>query len=138
MAIYNNREVQVAGMNNRTPSPDTINVIHKDNTRENVPVTSVYFTDAEKKKLIKDHPSRFEDVKTATQADIDAVRAGVTPPSDPSYVDTAKVQVQHEEQQKLIQKHTEAAKAEAKKQLDQDNKKDWATTQTVMNAPKVK
>lgn len=116
MAIYNNREVQVAGMNNHTPAPATINVIHKDNTRENVPVTSVYFTESEKKTLVKNHPSRFEDVKVATQADIDAVRAGVTPPSDPSYVDEAKAKIHHEKQQEMIKKNQDAALAEAKKQ----------------------
>lgn len=116
MAIYKNREVTVVGPNSSANTPETIQVRYKDNTHENVSTSLVGFTDDEKKTLIKNYPSKFEGVKTVSQADVDAVRVGVTPPSDPSYKDMAEVQVQHQKQTELTQKHMEAAKAEASKQ----------------------
>ncbi len=122
MAIYKNREVSVLGPNNMANTPESINIAYKDGGRENVAVSGVLFTDEEKKKLVKDFPSKYEDVRTASQADIDAVRAGVTPPSDPSYQDMANIQVQREKQDELVKKNMEAAKTEAKKQQDAQSK----------------
>lgn len=122
MAIYRNREVSVLGPNNMANTPETINISYKNGDRENVPVSGILFSEDEKKKLIKDYPSKYEDVKTATQADIDAVRLGVTPPSDPSYKNLAQAQVQSEKQSELVSKNMEAAKAEAKKQSDAESK----------------
>lgn len=136
MAIYKNREVSILGPNNMANTPETINISYKDGSRENVSVTGILFTEEEKKKLIKDFPSKYEDVRTATQADIDAVRAGVTPPSDPSYREMAQVQVQREKQDELTAKNVEAAKAEAKKNFDENQKRQsQPATQTVMNTP---
>lgn len=114
MAIYKNREVTVVGPNPSASTPETIQVRYKDNTHENVSTSLVGFTDDEKKSLIKNHPSKFENVKSVTQADVDAVRLGVTPPSDPSYQTMAETEVLHQKQTELTQKHLDAAKAEAK------------------------
>lgn len=115
MAIYKNREVTVVGPNSSANTAETIQVRYKDGTHENVSTSLVGFTDDEKKQLIKNYPSRFENVRTVAQADVDAVRVGVTPPSDPSYQTMAEVQVQHQKQTELTQKHSEAAKKEAEK-----------------------
>lgn len=128
MAIYKNREVTVIGPNSMANTPETINVQYKDGSNENVAIALVLFTEDEKKQLTKQYSSMFENVKVANDKDLEAVRAGVTPPSDPSYKEMAKLQVQHERQNELVQKNMEAAKAEAKKQLDAESKP--ATTKT--------
>lgn len=79
MAIYKNREVTVVGPNPMANSPDTINVTYKDNTHENVATAMVSFTEAEKKDLMKKHPSKFNDVVLVSQEDIESVRAGIAP-----------------------------------------------------------
>lgn len=122
MAIYKNREVSILGVNNQANTPETINVSYKDGTRENVFVSGVLFTEDEKKDLIKRYPSKYEDVNTATQADIDSVRAGVAPPSDPSYKVAADLQAQKDRQAELIKQNQDAAKAEADKQAKQVDK----------------
>ncbi len=116
MAIYKNREVTVVGPNNMANSPETINVRYKDGTSENVSVADVKFTEDEKKQLIKQYPSKFDNVNTVSDGDLEAVRVGVTPPSDPSYKAMAEAQVQNQKQKELTDKNMEAAKAEAEKQ----------------------
>jgi hypothetical protein len=115
MAIYKNREVSVIGPNTMANTPETINIRYKDGTHENVSVGQVRFTEDEKKDLVKNYPSKYQDVSTATQEDIDAVRNGVTPPSDPSYKVLAETQVRHQKQQEETNKHMEQAKKEADK-----------------------
>lgn len=115
MAIYKNREVTVIGPNSMANSPETINVQYKDGSHENVSVAHVRFTEDEKKSLIKRYPSKFDDVKTTDDKDLEAVRVGVTPPSDPSYREMAERQVHHQKQQELTNKNMEAAKAEVDK-----------------------
>src|SRR5882757_4817255 len=101
MAIYKNREVTVVGPNTMANSPETINVRYKDGSAENVSVGLVRFTEDEKKQLQKLYPSKFEDVQTVDDKDLEAVRVGVTPPSDPSYKAMAEAQVQNQKQKEL-------------------------------------
>lgn len=117
MAIYNNREVSVLGPNNMANSPETINVQHTNGSTENVPVSNVYFTDEEKAALVKKHPSKYDSVKTTKKEDVDAVRTGVAPSFDPSYLEAAKLKAQSEKQEELNKKNMEAAKKEADKQI---------------------
>lgn len=116
MAIYKNREVSVVGPNAMANTPETINIKYKDGVSENVSVALVYFTDEEKKELVKRYPSKFDDVKLATAQDVESVRAGVTPPSDPSYREQAEREALAKKQKELTDKNLEAAKAEANKQ----------------------
>lgn len=122
MAIYKNREVTVVGPNAMANTPETINVRYKDGTHENVAVGNVKFTEDEKKQLTKKHPSKFDDVKTVSDGDLEAVRVGVTPPSDPSYKAMAEIQVQNQKQKELTDKNMEAAKSEAKKKFDAESR----------------
>lgn len=115
MAIYKNREVSVIGPNNMANSPETINIRYKDGSHENVAVKDVYFTDQEKKDLIKKHPSKYEDVRVASAADVESVQAGVTPPSDPSYKELAEREALVRKQQELSTKNVELAKKEVDK-----------------------
>lgn len=123
MAVYKNREVGVIGPNPQANTPDTINIRYKDGTHENVQASEVRFTEDEKKSLIKNHPSKFDNVSTTTEEDLKAVRLGVTPPSDPSFQTQAEVSVQHEKQKELAQKNLEAAKKDAEKKLEKDQVK---------------
>jgi hypothetical protein len=115
MAIYKNREVYVVGPNTMANSPETINVRYKDGTHENVSVGLVRFTADEKKQLQKLYPSKFDDVTVTDDKDLEAVRVGVTPPSDPSFKEMAERQVQNQKQKELTDKNMESAKAEAQK-----------------------
>jgi len=72
MALYKNREVGVIGPNTMANSPSTINVRYKDGTHENVPVAGVGFTEDEKKALIKQYPSKFDDVQTISDSALEA------------------------------------------------------------------
>jgi len=116
MAIYKNREVTVVGPNPSAGTNETITVQYKDGTHENVSLSLVNFTEDEKNILVKNYPSRYDDVSTVSDVDVEAVRVGVTPPSDPSYKAMAEAQIQNAKQQELTQKNMEAAKAEAEKQ----------------------
>src|SRR6267154_3563153 len=127
MAIYKNREVTVIGPNPSVGTNETITVQYKDGTHENVALNLVSFTEDEKKTLVKNYPSRYDDVSTVSDVDVEAVRVGVTPPSDPSYRAMAEVKAQYEKQQLLTQKNMEAAQAEADKQ--------YAETTTTTPAP---
>lgn len=125
MAIYKNREVSVVALNNASNTPDMmLTVAYKDGTNENVTLSQVRFTEDEKKSLQKRYPNRLDELETVDQKDLEAVRLGVTPPSDPSYKEAALVEVQSQKQQELLQKNKEEAKAEAEKQLDAEVKAD--------------
>lgn len=128
MAIYKNREVTVVGPNNTASSPETVNVTYKDGTHENVSVSLVRFTEDEKRDLIKRYPSRYNDVSTVSQEDLDAVRVGVTPPSDPSFKEMAQRRVQEQKQKELTDKNVEVAKKEADKQFEQAKTQPKPTT----------
>lgn len=133
MAIYKNREVTVVGPNSMANSPETINVRYKDGSAENVSVGLVRFTGDEKKQLQKLYPSKFEDVQTVDDKDLEAVRVGVTPPSDPSYKEMAERQVQNQKQNELNQKNMEDAKKEADKKFQAQTKEQPKSTPTVAN-----
>lgn len=130
MAIYKNREVYIVGPNSMANSPETINVRYKDGSAENVSVGLVRFTEDEKKQLQKLYPSKFEDVQTTDDKDLEAVRVGVTPPSDPSYKEMAERQVQNQKQNELTQKNMEAAKSEADKKFQVQTKTEPESTPT--------
>ncbi len=120
MAIYKNREVSlVSTFVPSNTNVDLVAVAYTNGMRDNVPLNQVHFTEDEKKALVKDNPSRFENVDVATKEDIDAVRLGVTPPSDPSFKEAAEAKVQREEQQKKLKEMQDKAEADAKKNLDQ-------------------
>src|SRR3979490_1788230 len=105
MAIYNNRIVSVLGTNKMANTPETINVQHTNGTTENVAVSQVYFTQDEKDSLVKKHPSKYNDVKTTSPEDVEAVKAGVAPSFDPSYKEMAEAQLRSDKQKALSQKN---------------------------------
>ncbi len=116
MAIYKNREVSlVSTFVPSNTNVDLVAVSYTNGMRDNVPLNQVYFTDEEKKALIKDNPSRFENVPVATKEDIEAIRLGVTPPSDPVFKQEAEAKAQREAQQKKLDELNAAAKANADK-----------------------
>jgi hypothetical protein len=139
MAIYKNREVYVVGPNTMANSPETINVRYKDGTHENVSVGLVRFTVDEKKQLQKLYPSKFDDVTVTDDKDLEAVRVGVTPPSDPSFKEMAERQVQNQKQKELTDKNMESAKAEANKRFQDQTKVQPQSTPVVAptNQPRV-
>lgn len=125
MAIYKNREVYlVSTFVPSNTNVDLVAVSYTNGMRDNVPLNQVSFTEEEKQVLVKDNPSRFDDVKIATKEDIEAVRIGVTPPSDPSAKEAAEVQVQREAQEKKVAEMQEAAKKNAQADFDKKVKSD--------------
>jgi len=119
MAIYKNREVGlVSTFVPSNTNVDLVAVSYTNGMRDNVPLSQVYFTEDEKKALIKDNPSRFENVAVASKEDVEAVRIGVTPPSDPSYKEAAEARVQRDEQVKKQSELQKKAEDEAKKNFD--------------------
>ena len=119
MAIFKNREVSlVSTFVPSNTNVDLVAVMYTNGMRDNVPLNQIKFTDDEKKALIKDNPSRFENVDTATKEDVEAVRMGVTPPSDPSYKEAAEARVQRDEQVKKQAELQKKADEEAKKHFD--------------------
>ena len=116
MAIYKNREVYL--VSTYVPSNtnvDLVAVSYTNGMRDNVPLNQVAFTDEEKKALVKDNPSRFESVKIASKEDVEAIRVGVTPPSDPVYKQEAEAKVQAEAQRKKLADLQKQAEDNAKK-----------------------
>jgi hypothetical protein len=116
MAIYKNREVYIQTTPVRSTPTDNINVMHRDGSHETVPVSQVTFTEDEKNQLVKNNPGKFDNVMVAPQEDLDSVRLGVTPPSDPSYKEQAMRQVHDQRAKELTDKNMEMAKKEAEKQ----------------------
>lgn len=119
MAIYKNREVYlVSTFVPSNTNVDLVAVSYTNGMRDNVPLNQVQFTDEEKKSLIKDNPSRFENVTVASKEDVEAVRIGVTPPSDPAYKEAAEARVQRDEQVKKQAELQKKAEDEARKNFD--------------------
>lgn len=116
MAVYNNREVAVMGPTRRPNPPSTIVVQYGDGSHETVSIGKVRFTDAEKKALIKAHPSEYDGVNVISEDDVKAVRAGVAPASDPDRKIQAEGEVRTDEARKLDKVNQDKAKEEAKKQ----------------------
>lgn len=120
MAIYKNREVGlVSTFVPSNTNVDLIAVAYTNGMRDNVPLNQVYFTEDEKKALIKDNPSRFENVLVASKEDVEAVRIGVTPPSDPVYKEQAEAKAQKKAQEEKSKEMTDKADALAEKNFDE-------------------
>lgn len=135
MAIYRNREVTFLAPVRTSHQSQSVTVVYKDNSHENVPLSSVKFTEDEKKALIKSYPSQFDDVATVTEDDLKAVRLGVAPPSDPAYAEMADTQVRHQKQVEENQKQVEAAKSDAEKRLNAQLKGTSAKSQVSPQSP---
>jgi hypothetical protein len=120
MAIYKNREVHVVGPNVQANTPESINIQYKDGSHENVKLTDVKFTKDEKNALVKNHPSKYDNVATIEDADLEAVRVGVAPPSDPTYKEQAELKARNQKQKDLNDKQTKAAEDNAKKNIDNE------------------
>lgn len=118
MAIYKNREVTFLAPVRASHQVESVTIVYKDGTHENVPLPQVKFTEDEKKYLLKNYPSKFDDVSTISDEDVKAVRLGVAPPSDPTYKEQAEAQVLAQKQQEENTKQIEAAKAQAAKNVD--------------------
>lgn len=118
MAIYNNREVTFLAPVRASHQAESVTVIYTDGTHENVPVGQVRFTEAEKKQLLKDYPSKFDDVQTISDDDVKAVRIGVAPSYDPGYRQQAEAEVLRQKQAEENKKQLDAAKAEAEKNVN--------------------
>ena len=134
MAIYKNREVHVIGPNVQANSPETINVSYKDGTHENVKLSDVKFTEDEKKNLQKAHPSKYDSVSTVSNEDVEAVRVGVAPPSDPTFQEQAKLKAQHEKQVKMNQDQVEKAKKAQEAEVDKEAKSSTSQTSKAAEA----
>lgn len=116
MAIYKNREVTVVGPNPQASEPTSINIRYVDGTHENVALSQVKFTEDEKKTLLKNYPSRYDNVDTIKDDDLKAVRIGVAPSFDTHAKAAAEAEVRR-------QKQVQAAADQNKKLLDEANKK---------------
>lgn len=114
MAIYKNREVSVISPTRPVVHPEQVTIRYRDGTHENVSLSQVRYTEDEKKALMKNYPSVFDSVQTVDDKDLEAVRVGVTPPSDPSYKEQAEGQARNQKQQELLNKNTEAAQKKAR------------------------
>lgn len=125
MAIYKNREVSlVSTFVPSNTNVDLVAVSYTNGMRDNVPLNQIQFTEDEKKALVKDNPSRFENVTVASKEDVEAVRVGVTPPSDPVFKAEAEAKAQAEAQQKKLKELQDAAKANADKAVAEKTKAD--------------
>lgn len=123
MAIYKNREVSVVSPTRPVVHPEQVTVRYQDGTHENVSLGQVRYTEDEKKALMKSYPSVFDSVQIVDDKDLEAVRVGVTPPSDPSYQEQAENQARNQKQQELLNKNTEEARKEAKTRLEKNDYK---------------
>ena len=119
MAIYKNREVSVAEQP-RAVLPANINVLHKNGMRETVPVSQVSFTEDEKNALVKNSSNQYDNLKVIGNEDLEAVRTGVTPPSDPILKEQAKAKAQHQKQQDESKKNSDAAQKKAEEDLKKE------------------
>lgn len=131
MAIYKNREVSVVGPNSQANTPESINVQYKDGSHENVKLSDVKFTKDEKDNLRKNNPSKYDTVATIEDNDLEAVRVGVAPASDPTYKEQADIKARHAKQVELNDKQTKLAEDNAKKDLDKDVSKPVVSSQPV-------
>lgn len=122
MAIYKNREVTIVGPNPQLNNPDSITVAYKDGTHENVKLADVSFTKEEKDLLVKTYPSRYDTVAVIKDEDLQAVRVGIAPPSDPEVLEQARIQAMRKQQQELHQKQMDEASKKAEADLKKDVK----------------
>lgn len=134
MAIYKNREVQVLGPNPQANSPESITVSYMDGTHENVRLSDVKFTKAEKDALVKAHPSKYDNVEVVRDEDVKAVRVGVPPASDKAAYEQARVQVQQEKQAEMSKKQMDEMRAKAQKDFEAQNKAPTTPTPPVVPA----
>jgi hypothetical protein len=118
MAIYKNREVQVLGPSPQANTPVTINVSYANGTNENVKLSDVRFTAAEKALLIKNYPNGYTNVQTVTEDDLTSVRVGVAPSFDTAEKDVAMAKAQHQKQVDISTKRTEALKTQAQSDIN--------------------
>jgi hypothetical protein len=118
MAIYKNREVQVLGPSPQANTPVTINVAYPNGSNENVKLSDVRFTAAEKASLIKNYPNGYTNVQTVTEDDLTSVRVGVAPSFDTTEKDVAMVKAQHQKQVDISNKRNDALKAQAQTELN--------------------
>lgn len=121
MAIYKNREVQVVGPSSQANSPVTINVSYPNGSHENVKLSEVRFTEDEKKLLVKNYPSRYDNVDVITEEDLTSVRVGVAPSFDTTEKERAVALAKHEKQTEISNKRAEELKAQAKKDFETQN-----------------
>lgn len=118
MAIYKNREVTVVGPNPQANTPTSINIQYQDGSHENVGLSQVKFTEDEKKALIKNHPSKFDNVDTVKDEDLKAVRVGVAPTYDTSAKEAAETEAFRKKQLEVGKEQHEKLKADAEKNVD--------------------
>lgn len=133
MAIYKNREVTIVGPNSQINTPDTMTVQYKDGTNENVALAGIRFTEDEKKSLLKNYPSKYDNVETIKDNDVEAVRVGVAPSFDTEAREKAHQDVQRQKQTELHQKQMEQLKKEESAKVDAEVKRP-----TPLNAPEKK
>jgi len=120
MAIYKNREVYIIAPTAMATTPETLTVMYRDGTQENVPTSGIRFTQDEKTNLIKTYPSKFDSVDTVTEDDITAVRVGVAPSFDPDYKTKADTEARAKLQQEEGQKRSDQARKEAEVRVSKE------------------
>ena len=135
MAIYKNREVTVTEQP-RAALPTNINVQHKNGMRETVPVSQVSFTEDEKNLLVKNSTNQYDNLKVIGDDDLKAVRAGVTPPSDPILKEQAKAKAQHQKQMDETKKNTDAAQKKAEEDLKKESQSPVSTHTSAIDPTK--
>lgn len=116
MAIYKNREVSVIAPTRRVNPPSTIQIQYADGTYETVTTSQVKFTEDEKKALLKNFPSEFDDVTVVSEDDLKAVRVGVAPTSDPDRKAQAENQIRTDEANKIDQENQYKVREDLKKE----------------------
>src|SRR5258708_25913097 len=121
MAIYKNREVQVLGPSPQANSPSTINVSYVDGTHENVKLSQVHFTQAEKDLLMKTYPGQYDKVHIVKEDDVKAVKLGVAPSFDTAVHEQAKAKVHADKVSEISKKQVDAASAKAKADFEAQN-----------------
>jgi ethanolamine ammonia-lyase small subunit len=123
MAIYNNREVAVmTPLKLEKKLPERVQIKDKQGQFWTVSTSELKFTKDEKKAMQVENNDKLDSIKEATPEDLEAVRAGVEPPSSPELKERAMQKAKHEDTVKLVQKNDEIAKAEAQKTLDAEKK----------------
>lgn len=135
MAIYKNREVTIVAPTRRLNPPSTIQIQYADSTFETVTTSQVQFTEDEKKALLKNFPSEFDNVVVVSDDDVKAVRVGVAPASDSD----RKVQAQSEAKTDEVRKLDEANKQKAKDEVKPEPAKaPVVNSASNTNSPKAK
>lgn len=86
MAIYKNREVRILGPAPLSTVQPSMKVQYLDGLQDDVSTSQIRFTGDEKKALLKQYPSQFEDVIVASADDLQNVRLGIAPSETPTPV----------------------------------------------------